>query len=547
MIETEASESQQAPFDLKEYLYLLRSWAWLIVLTGLLAGAAAYVAAIRSTPIYETSTRLLVSDPPIIRSLDTSAMISGQTMTSTYAEMLVDAPVLQGVIDKLGLTMTAEQLADLVSVEIVRNTQLLVVTVKNPNPILAADIANTLGQVFADRIRELQSMRYAASQKGLAQQVSDMEQQINETTDAITKESDSAQKVQLEARLTEYRRLYSTLVTNFEQVRLAEAQTSTNIFVSAPATVQRVPVSPTTTRNTILAIVAGLVLAAGAVFAVDSLDDTIKNPDEIRARFNLPVLGMIAIHKITEGKPICQAEPRSPVAESFRSLRTNITYAAVDSPLRRVLITSPTPQDGKTTVSTNLAVVMSQSEKRVVLIDADLRRPQVHHKFGLLNRIGMSDLFVRPLEVLDGVLQSCDVPRLSVITSGRMPPNPAELLTSQKMELIFERLSEDHDLILVDTPPVLSVTDAAALATKMDGVIIVIKPGATKSAALEQSITQLRAVGARVLGVVVNGVDPGSRKYGYYYQRYFSKYSHYYDVDGEKKKITKSFGTGQKK
>ena len=530
--EIEASETQ---IDLGEYLYLLRSWAWLIVLCGLLAGIAAYIVSIRTTPIYETSTRLLVSDPPSMRSLDTTAMLSNTAMIGTYAEMMMDAPVLQGVIDKLKLSMTSEQLKPYITVEIVRGTQLLLVTVQNPNPLLAADIANAMGTVFTDRVRELQSQRYATTQKGLAQQVSDMEKQINDTTQAISTETDPAQKLQLEARLTEYRRLYSSLVTNYEQVRLAEAQTSTNIFVSAPASVSRVPVSPKTARDTLLAVFAGLLLAAGAVLAVDMLDDTIRNPEALRAKFKMPVLGMIALHKVVEGKPVCQLEPRSPVAESFRSLRTNLTYASVDTPLRRILVTSPTPQDGKTTISSNLAVIMAQSEKRVVLIDADLRRPQIHRKFGLLNRIGLSDLFVRPSDALDGALQSCEVPRLEIVTSGRMPPNPAELLTSQKMDQIFASLAQNHDLTIIDTPPVLAVTDSSALSTNVDGVLLVVKPGQTKLVALEQAIGQLRAVNAHILGIVLNGVDPASRKYGYYYNRYYSKYSHYYVTDGVKK------------
>ena len=535
MDQIEASETTKAPVNLREYFYLLWSWAWLIVLAGALAGAAAYIVSIRTTPIYETSTRLLVSDPPIMRSLDTSAMITGQTMTSTYAEMLVDRPVLQGVIDKLKLPMPSDQLKPYITVEIVKNTQLLLVTVQHPNPQLAADIANTIAQVFTDRIRDLQAQRYAAAEKGLAQQVTEMEQQVNATTAAIVKETDAAQKLQLESRLTEYRQLYANLVTNYEQARLAEAQTSTNIFVSEPASVPHTPVSPKTTRDTLLAVVAAMLLVVGMVFAMDTLDDTIKNPDEIRARFNLPVLGMIATHTVQPGKPVCQAEPRSPVAESFRSLRTNLAYAAVDRPLRRILVTSPTAQDGKTTISANLAVIIAQGEKRVALVDADLRRPQIHRQFGLPNQIGLSDLFVRPSNELDGVLQTCDVPRLAVVTSGRLPPNPAELLTSQKMDQIFERLGQDHDLIVIDTPPLLSVTDATALSAKTDGVMLVVKPGVTKLGALEQSLQQLRAVGARVLGVVFNQVNPRSRKYGYYYSHYYPKYSHYDAADGEKK------------
>jgi non-specific protein-tyrosine kinase len=535
MNQFEQSDDSLTTVDIKEYFYLLWSWAWLIALAGLLAGLAAYIVSINTIPLYETATRLLISDPPAMRSLETSAMVSTQTQASTYAEMLLDRPVLQGVIDKLNLQTTSDDLKDFVTVEIVRNTQLLLVTVQDPNPLLAADIANTLAVVFTDRIRELQSQRYAATQKGLAQQVLEMEKQVNDTTQAISTESDPAQRLQFESRLTEYRRLYSNLVTNFEQVRLAEAQTSTNVFVSEPANVPLEPVSPKTTRNTLLAILAGLLLAAGVVFAVDMLDDSIRNPEDIRTKFNLPILGVISSHQITAGKPISLAQPRSPEAEAFRSLRTNLAYSSVDRPLRRILVTSSTPQEGKTTISSNLAVVLAQGEKKAILIDADMRRPTVHQKFGVMNRLGLSNLFVYSIENIPAAIQTADVPGLSLITSGSLPPNPSELLTSRKMTEILDRLNQEFDLILIDTPPVLTVTDAVSLAPGMDGVILVAKPGFTKLSAFKQTLEQLEAVGARALGVVLNGVNPRSRKYGYYYHRYYSKYSHYYDVDESKK------------
>jgi capsular exopolysaccharide synthesis family protein len=539
MSQFEQNEATETPVNLIEFFYLLWSWAWLILLTGLLAGIAAYIISINTTPMYETSIRLLVSDPPVMRSLDTSAMLSTQTMTSTYAEMLIDRPVMQGVIDKLDLRMTSDELKPSISVEIVRNTQLLVVTVQDTNPLRASDIANTIATVFTERIRELQSQRYASTREGLAKQVSDMEKQIEETNKAIAREGDPAQSLQLQSRLTQYRSLYSNLVTNYEQVRLAEAQTSTNVFVSEPASVPREPVSPKTVRNTLLAIVAGMLLAAGAVFAIDTLDDTIKNPDEIRQNFNLTILGVISRHEMVNGKPICLTQPRSPVAEAFRTLRTNITFAAVDAPLRRILITSSTPQEGKTTISSNLAVVLAQAEKPVVLIDADLRRPQIHSKFGLPNRLGLTSLFLHPIESMNGVVQKIEGTRLGIVTSGGLPPNPAELLTSQKMTGILDRLNQDFELIVIDSPPVLTVTDAVALSPGMDGIILVAKPGVTKHSAFKQTIEQLQAVGARVLGVVLNEVNPGSRKYGYYYHRYYSKYSHYYEKDGPKQKRAK--------
>jgi len=540
MNEFELNESSESVDGIRETFYLFWAWLWVIIVAGLLAGTMAYLVSMRTRPIYETSTRLLVSDPPAMRSIDYTGIVSSQTMTRTYAEMLVERPVLQGVIDQLSLPRTPEELKESISVELVRDTQLLVVSVQDPNPTLAAEIANTIARVFTDRIRELQSQRYSATREGLAKQVSDMEQQIEDTNQALLANGyDPEQQMQLEARLTEYQRLYSNLVTNYEQVRLAEAQTSTNVVVSEPATVPTIPISPKTARNVALSLLAGMLFAAGVIFAADTLDDTIKNPEELRQKFGLSILGLIACHEAPDEKPISLFQPRSPVTESFRALRTNTTFTGVDKPLRRILVTSATPQEGKTTISANLAVVLAQGERKVALVDADLRRPQVHRKFGLQNRLGLSDLFllVRPLEMLPhGVIQTDETSKLAIITSGKLPPNPAELLTSHKMAQFLEMLNREYDMILLDTPPLLSVTDAAALASNVDGAILVAKPGMTKLKDFQQALEQLKAVNARVLGVVLNEVNPRNRRYGYYYHRYYSKYSYYYGEPGGSRK-----------
>jgi len=546
MDQSEQYEFSNSVSEIKEYIYLLWSWAWLIVLAGILAGGAAYAFSINTIPIYETSTRLLVSDPPILRSLDYSSMINSYAMTSTYAEMIVDRPVMQGVIDRLKLKIAPEMLKEQISVEKVRDTQLLVISVQDPNPTLAARIADTTAEVFTERINELQSERYADTRQGLAKQVSDMEQQIEATNQAIAVETNASKQLQLEARLTEYRRLFSNLVTSFEQVRLAEAQTSTTIVVSETAAIPSSPISPRTARNIGLAAATGLLLAAGLVFTFNALDDTIKNPEDVRQRFNLPILGVIASHKTVDGQLISIAQPRSPVVESFRSMRTNLTFTSVDKPLQRVMVTSPTPQIGKTTVVSNLGVVFAQGEKKVVLLDADLRRPQVHSRFGIQNNVGLSNLFLRPADVLlYGAALKCNVPNLAVITSGGQTPNPSELLSSLKMDEILKRLSEVYELILVDTPPVLTVTDATALAPAMDGVIVVVKPGVTRNNDLQMTIEQLQTVGGRVLGLVLNEVNPRSRRYGYYYHRYYSKYIYYYNESGKRKKVKQPKPTAQ--
>ena len=542
--------------EVKQYLYFATTWTWLIVLVALLSGGVAFYISSQTTPIYQTSTRLLVSDPPAVQSLNYSGIVNGSSLTGTYAKMLVDRPVLQGVIEQLNLPMTSDELKPLISVDIISGTQLLSITVDNTNPIQAADIANTIADVFTQRIRDLQAQRYSATRDGLAQRVSDMEKKVSDTSNAITAEKqalgiplvitpspngstisaipESPLLIQLESRLTEYQRLYSGLVTNYEQVRLAEAQTSTNVFVAETASVPRTPISPNTSRTTLLAAVVGAMMAAGLVFIIEYLDDTIKNPQDIRRKFNLPVLGMISHHSVDQGKPISVLEPRSPVVEAYRTLRTNITFAGVDIPLRKIIITSSVPQEGKSTVAANLAAVLAQGDKKVILIDADLRRPTVHTQYSLPNRLGLTTLFVRQGNSLNGVIQATDYPQLSVITSGGFAPNPSELLTSKKMAQLLDYLREESDMVILDTPPVLTVTDAAAMASVVDGIILVAKPGVTKVSMFAQTIEQLHTVGANILGVVLNDVKPNNRKYGYYYARYYSKDSDYYHKADER-------------
>jgi non-specific protein-tyrosine kinase len=195
----------------------------------------------------------------------------------------------------------------------------------------------------------------------------------------------------------------------------------------------------------------------------------------------------------------------------------------VDTPLRRVLITSATPQDGKTTVSTNLSVVWAQGERKVVLMDADMRRPQVHVRLEMFNRNGLSDFFLQDSDdFLRNISPFESVAGLSVITSGSLPPNPAELLTSKKMLHILDRINQDYDLVLIDTPPVLSVTDSVVLSANMDGVVVVVKPGKTHRKDLHRTLEQLSAVGARILGIILNDVEV--EKYSYYYGQSYSAY-----------------------
>ena len=206
-------------------------------------------------------------------------------------------------------------------------------------------------------------------------------------------------------------------------------------------------------------------------------------------------------------------DPRSPAAEAYRTLRTNIQFASLDRPLRTLLTTSSAPDEGKSTTIANIAVTIAQSERRVLLVDCDLRRPTLHTMFGLPNEQGLTSLILDE----DGRIpvQKTDIPGLLVLTSGPLPPRPADILGSRRMEAVIAQLREHADMVLFDTPPVNAVTDAAVLATKVDGVLLVFRAGTTKRDRARDARRQLEKVNANIVGVVLTDVK-GEQTYGYY-------------------------------
>jgi non-specific protein-tyrosine kinase len=535
--------------SIRQYLGLVWHWAWLLILATVVAGLTAFLVSRRITPVYQASATLMVNLAPSNQTTSYNSVLTSNLMTQTYAQMMIKEPVLRGVIDKLGLKdMNVTQLGKLITVKPSLNTQLIAITAQDTNPQRAADIANTLGAVFVDINHSIESDRYTASKTNIQGQLDQLNQQINAIRDSIAKlgtsTADLVQRDQLNNSLTQTQQTYNNLMQSYQQVLLAEAQSTSSIVPIEAATPDYTPIKPRTLLNTAIAALLGLLLSIAFVFIVDALDDTLRSPEDVTKVLGVPVLGVIASHKSPTDLPISASEPRSPVSEAFRSLRTNIQFTSVDHPLRTLLVTSPSPEDGKSTVSSNLAITLAQNGRKVVLLETDLRRPKVHEMMNLPNREGTSALFVDQEVNLNGQLQTSEVPDLLVITSGTLPPNPAELLGSEKMVRILKKISETADLVILDSPPILVVTDSSVLAPRVDGVLIVMQPGKTKLAAAKQAVDQLKRVGANVIGVVLNNVEISRSSYKYaYYRGYYFNYHKYY---GDKDKTTESKETRTK-
>jgi len=522
--------------ELRQYFQILLKWAWLIVLGTVLAGGTAFVVSKLMVPTYQASTTLLVSEATQASVTDYTSIMTSERLAKTYGEWLKKRPVLNEVIANLGLEVDTEDLAEQVDVQLVRDTQFIVLSVKDPDPELATRIANEIPQVFITQNEAIQMDRFAASKASLLEQMTDLEADLERTEAAIAAlegrgADDSDELKRLEDNLAQYRDSYAALLASYENIRVTEASRLSNVIVVEPAEIPKEPVSPRTLLNTLLAAVVGLMLAVGVVFLVEYLDDTVKTDEDVQRELTLPTLANIARIspvKAPSDNLITVDHPRSPISEAYRVLRSNIRFAKIDNPSASLLVTSPGPEEGKTTTAANLAVVLAQSGQKVILVDSDLRRPALHTLFGLDNHVGLTDLLVDGIGLSDRVLRQTEQEGLRLVSSGPLPPNPSELLGSDSMRKMLHQLEEDADVVVLDSPPLLAVADASILGSLVGGAILVVQSAKTRNESARHAKETLDKSGVKLLGVVVNRVSHRSGAYGYYY--------HYYSEDGSRRK-----------
>ena len=511
--------------DLKNYFSVFQRWGWIVLLCTALAGITSYWYSSQPPEVYQARSRYLVGsvlDNPNVSSNDLRASTQ---IGQTYDSLVNSRPVLQNVITKLSLNTGPDTLNDQVSGTWIDTTQILTIRANANNPELAANIANAVGdelialspsgpgskQVARRQEGEAQIARLQETIRATQAEIDQLTNQVQQTTEATAQRALIIRLDDRRAQLAAAQRAYSDLF------QLLQTSDVNKITLVEPAVAEPTPIAPDIQRNVLAAVIAGLVLGLAAMMLLEFFTDVIHTPEMLRNITGLTYLGGLARHKKLAGKDGAQlvtlAAPETLAAESFRVLRTNLQIPGTDRHLPSLLITSPSRGDGKSDVAANLAVSFARAGKKVILIDANMRRPQLGAMFGLPEKAGLSSLF----ELRDRLPEPVAVPAvpgLSVLPAGGSTPNSSEILGSQRMYELLQTCKARADMVIIDSPS-LWYSDTLALAPQVDGVLMVVSSGTTGRETTINAVESLRLVGANIIGTVLNRVKAGPA-YQYY-------------------------------
>jgi capsular exopolysaccharide synthesis family protein len=439
--------------ELQDYLLVVRKRWRVILLVLLLCVGLAAALTVSQTKMYESRTQFFVSTTG---AEDSSALLQGSTFTQqrvkSYAQLLTTPRILTPVAASVGV---AGDLSRQVTATTPPDTVIIEVAVRDSNPAQAQAIATAIAEGFPTAVGQIET-------------------------------------------------------------RPGSSVSPVKVTVVQPPTAPSSPVSPVPVRNIALGLVLGLLLGLGVALLRETLDKTVKTQDDIKAITDVPVLGAIMRDPDAVKRPlIVEVDPRSRRAEAFRSLRTNLQFVDAANHPRTLVVTSSLAGEGKSTMSANLALTMAQGGSKVCLVEADLRRPKVLDYLGLEGAVGLTDVLIGRAEVFD-VIQPYGGTNMWVLGAGPIPPNPSELLGSTAMRGLLTDLASRFDYVVLDSPPILPVTDAVVLSSLVDGVIVVVGSAVVQRDQLTHALESLESVAAHVLGLVLNRVSVNSAGYGGY-------------------------------
>ncbi len=544
-------------FALREYIGVLWARKWSILAITLVGVLAAVLVTQRQTPIYTSKITVIASDPlaqiyarqggpnmsaeqslvysfPVAQCA--SQILESGELTPLNADLteVCGGDALTGVVPPQGIKKTLR-------VAVPPDSTNLEISSSDPNPQVAQAIAQAFALAYEFDRNTQATADLDSRRKPLTDQMAQLNRDLtaaNESLSIALTNNDpegisiaQSDKSRIEQEMADLR----LLLYDLSPTKLIPPQ------IVAPATLPTKPTSPNLVLNVAAGFLVALALGFGLAFLREKLDDRLRGRSDLEDRAGVPVMAVIPQvprwRKKSEARLITQDQPKSNVSEAYRTLRTSILFASVQRGLKTIMVSSAIPGEGKTTTASNLAVVLADAKKRVILVSADLRKPRLHKFFGLPNEVGLSNVLagkVQPWEAL----RDPGVENLRVIASGPVPANPAELLQSERMGELLAELREVADFVILDTPPVLLVADSSALAPLVDGVVLVADAEGTTRGSVAHTRDQLEQVDAPLIGAVLNNFDPSTaRSYnyrGYYGYRYrYGGYQYGMGGDGE--------------
>jgi len=544
--------------EFNAYLRPLIRWWRLVVIVTMLAVIASAVSTLFQPDVYVSRTTLVIGTTILNPNPDSGQIYIAQQLAGIYADMAKREPIQQAAMDSLGIDWLPQYQS-----RAIPNAQMVEISVTDTNPKRAQIIADELARQLMEQSPAIGNTQTGLQQDFIQEQLSNLKVQIQDTEKKIEELQTSlvglnsaSQIDNIENEIKDQTQKLNSLRESYASFLANSQEGALNILsVVEPA---NLPTRSVGTNKLVIIALAGLVgfsLGSGAAYLLEFLDRTVKTTSDVERIFNLPVIGYISELVGNENNAIYVAQnPNSILAENFRLLRSNIEFFQISNPIKTILITSPNQGNGKTTVASNLATSISQGEQDVILVDADLRRPAIHKVLNVDRNPGLSDV-IRNKADIDSVVRTQDENGLRVITAGDIPPNITEIVGSKRVASILGDLREKHEVIVIDAPPLI-IADAYNLASRVDGVILVMEPGQTTEQQAKTIKEQLDRSKAHLLGIVFNKISERSTHsyddYQYrslyspkYYGDYISNAADEPDTGSRSKRIMEFFEHGQ--
>lgn len=516
---------------LAQIIQIARRWWWVLLLGPILGALIGVALASQSQPVYQADAKLLLDRPTTLETTPESSanaynnILAAERLTQTFGQLVETRVVLNEALARIGDQagdLTVEDLQSALTVTIVPDTQIIQIEFTGTDPEQAASVVNAVSEVFIEQAAETRPDVSNDNTDALQQSIDDIVEDMAMIQDDIAalEASANANTATVQAQLRDLRTLlgenqsrHAELVEIQQRMAISAAETGVLVKVVDPAVASDVPISSNPAFTVFLGILGGIVIAGGIVFILGYLDNTVKEPSAIQRVTGRSTLGLIpVIDKPERFEALTNLGAQS--AEAYRTLRTNLQFATHGNVVRSLVVTSARRGDGSTTTAAYLAMVLAQGGQRVVLVDSDLREPSLHRLVGLPNRSGLTDLLLGDShEHIDGYLRQTDINELLVLTSGPLPPNPADLLNSKRMEDLVRHLELRADVVIFDCPS-MQYADALILTGMVSGSLFVVAASKTRSNELTEAVSALEQTGKPIFGTVLNRVRPakGTRK-----------------------------------